>query len=566
MRRNFRFIVALFTLTALLLTLGVATAQDKKILYTGRQMGPDDIPTLDPSTASDVPSVQIISQIFPELYRLNEVTVVTEEGLASVSVSDDGLTYTFSILPDVYWVRYNADSDAVEQVLDEAGNPRVVTAGDFKYTMVRTLDPLVASDYGYVLAPWVVGGSELNGLAADSADFDAARQAAIDAVGITVIDDSTLEVQVTQDSAAIASVFAMWITTATPGWLIDDVGDIWIEPENIATYGAFAVKSWNHGQDLTLIKNPFWVGTDVIPAAKLDEVVFQFLDLDPQFTAFEAGALQVSEVPPSAIPRINADPALQAQYNAAPGSCTYYYGFNVRKAPFDDPRVVRAFSAAVDRQGIVENVTQAGELPAYIFSLPSMQGAPKQEDFADQLVTFDPEYAKAQLDEYLTEKGLTVDDISVSLLINNSALHSSIAQAVQAMWAEYLGVNVTLTAQEFGVYLQARRDADIYRAGWCFDYPDANNWYYDVFHSSVDPDNGFNNAEYDALVEAAAGAETVEERVALYAQADAILTNTAASMAPFYYYVTDDITAPGIERTNSNIGREYYEKWDIVGS
>ena len=134
------------------------------------------------------------------------------------------------------------------------------------------------------------------------------------------------------------------------------------------------------------------------------------------------------------------------------------------------------------------------------------------------------------------------------------------------MWSDALGVNIQIAAQEFGVYLDGRRDADIYRAGWCFDYPDANNWYYDVFHSSNDPDNHFSNAEFDALAEAAGSAETVEERAALYAQADAILTNTDASIAPIYYYVTDDITAAGVERTNSNIGREYYEKWDITGS
>jgi len=565
MRRNFRFSVALFTLIAVLLSLGVVTAQDKKILYTGRQMGPDDIPTLDPSTASDVPSVQIITEIFPELYRLDEVDVVVEAGVADATVSDDGLTYTFKIKPGITWVRYNPETDAVEQVMNEDGTPRALSAADFKYTMLRTLDPLVASDYGYVLAPWIIGGSELNSLASDSATFDADRLAAIDAVGITVIDDATLEVKATKVSAAVASIFAMWITTATPGWLIDELGDVWIEPENIVTYGPFAVKSWNHGADLTLIKNPFWVGTETIPVPAIDEVVFQFLDLDPQFTAFEAGELQVSEVPPSAIPRIKADPALAAQYNAAPGTCTYYYGFNKSRVPFDDARVVRAFSAALDRQAIVDNVTLAGELPAYMFVLPSMQAAPKQEDFMGQVVTFDPVYAKAQLDEYLTEKGMTADQISPTLLFNNSATHQAIAEAAQAMWSETLGINVTLAAQEFGVYLDSRSDADIFRAAWCFDYPDANNWYYDVFHSSVNPDNHFSNAEYDALTEAAGAAETIEERVALYAQADAILTNTDASIAPIYYYVTDNITAPGVERTQSNIGREYYEKWDITG-
>jgi len=564
MRRTMRLFVAMLTLTALLLTLGVAVAQDKKILYTGRQMGPDDIPTLDPSTASDVPSVQIIAEVFPELYRLDEVDVVTESGLATAAVSEDGLTYTFSILPEVSWVKYNPETDAVEQVMVD-GAPRYVSAADFKYTMVRTLDPTVASDYGYVLAPWVVGGAELNGLDVESATYEADRQAAIDALGITAIDDSTLEVKVTKASAAIASIFAMWITTATPGWLIDELGDVWIEPENIATYGAFAIKSWNHGADLTLIKNPFWAGTDTIPAAKIDEIVFQFLDLDPQFAAFEAGALQVSEVPPSAIPRIKADPALSALYNAAPGTCTYYYGFNQTRAPFNDARVVRALSASIDRQAIVDAVTQAGELPAYMFVLPSMQAAPKQEDYPDQTIKFDPEYAQAQLAEYLAETGQTADQITGSILINNSALHQGIAEAVQAMWTETLGVSIQIASQEFGVYLDQRRDADIYRAGWCFDYPDANNWYYDVFNSAVDPDNHFANAEYDALTLAAAAAATVEERVALYAQADAILTNTAASIAPIYYYVTDDITAPGVERTNSNIGREYYEKWDITG-
>lgn len=563
MRRNFRFYVVMLTLAAIVLSVGAAAAQEKKILYTGRQMGADDIPTLDPSTASDVQSVQIIAEIFPELYRLDEVDVVTEPGVATAVVSEDGLTYTFSILPNISWVKYNAATDTVEQVLDADGNPRMLKAEDFKYTIIRTLDPTVASDYGYVLAAWVEGGAELNGLDVAAETYEADRQAAIDALGVTVVDELTLEIKTPQASVAASSVFAMWVATATPGWLIDELGDVWIEAENIVTYGPFAVKSWNHGSDLTLIKNPLWVGTETIPAPAIDEVVFQMLDIDPQFAAFEAGTLHVSEVPPSAIPRVKADPALSELYNAAPGTCTYYYGFNQTRAPFNDARVVRAMSASIDRQAIVDSVTQAGELPAYMFALPSMQAAAHQEDYPDQIVTFNPEYAQAQLAEYLAETGQTADQLTGTLLISNSTLHQSLAEAVQAMWADTLGINIQIASQEFGVYLDGRRDADIYRAGWCFDYPDANNWYYDVFHSSVDPDTHFSNAEFDALVEAAAVETDNDARIALYAQADAILTNTAATIAPVYYYVTDDITASVVERSYSNIGREYYEKWDI---
>ena len=179
MRFNTRFFVLVLTLAALFVSLGAVAAQDGKVLYTSRQMGPDDVPTLDPSQASDVPSVQIIVEIFPELIRLHEESVLTEPGMATWTVSDDGLVYTFSIQPEVPWVKYNADSGAVEQVMVD-GAPRYVQAQDFAYTMVRTLDPNVASDYGYVLAPWVVGGSELNSLDTESATYEADRQAAID--------------------------------------------------------------------------------------------------------------------------------------------------------------------------------------------------------------------------------------------------------------------------------------------------------------------------------------------------------------------------------------------------
>ena len=88
----------------------------------------------------------------------------------------------------------------------------------------------------------------------------------MEGLGVTVIDDYTLEVSVTRASGALESIFAMWITTAQPTWLIEEKGDLWIEPENIATYGPFAIREWNHGENLIMITNPFWAGTDTIPA------------------------------------------------------------------------------------------------------------------------------------------------------------------------------------------------------------------------------------------------------------------------------------------------------------
>lgn len=551
------FALLLVVVVAVGLVGGVVAQDEPKVLVTGRQMGASDIPTIDPSLAEDVPSVQVITQLFLELLRLDEETAVVETGMASYTVSDDGLVYTFSILPEVPWVRYNADSGAVEQVMDADGNPRYVTAADYAYGILRSLDPNLGAPYSYVVAPWIAGGSEYN-----------AGEGAMEDVGVAVIDDYTLELTVTRDSATIPSIVAMWPMMAQPSWVIDEQSEFWIDPENINTYGPFALKEWVRGDggSLTMVANPFWPGTDNIPQPQLDEVTFRFLDEEQQLTEFEAGNLQVAEAPSSAIDRIVSDADLSAAYQVVPGSCTYYYGFNVENPPFDDARVRRAFSMAIDRQAIVDNVTQSGEIPAGFFALPSLNASPLQENTPELGIYSDPEGALALWNEYLAEVGMTSADFTPVLFHNESGLHSSIAQAVQEMWANTLGVNATIQTADFATYLDTRGNFDVYRAGWCFDYPDAHNFYYDAgFHSDLleNNDTHWSNADYDALIDQGLEVETVEERAALYAQAEDILVNQDAAIAPIYFYVSNDLTAANVTRTHSIITREYYENWDL---
>lgn len=557
--RTSRILPLLLLVVLILATIGgVALAQDEpKILVTGRQMSASDVPTIDPGLAEDVPSVQVIVELFPELVRVHEETSALQPGMATFEASEDGLTYTFNIMPEVPWVRYNAQTGAVEQVVDENGNPRYVTANDFAYGILRAIAPETASPYSYVVIPWIAGAAEFfNG------EGDASG------VGVTVVDEYTLQVTATQASVVTPFIFGMWPTAAVPSWAIEEHAEFWIDPANINTYGPFALKEWVRGDggSLTLIKNPFWPGTDSIPQPTLDEVHFRFLDEEQQLTEFEAGTLHVAEAPSSAIPRILSDPALSAAYFVGPGTCTYYYGFNVENPPFDDARVRRAFSMAIDRQAIVENITQSGEQPAAFFALPSLNAAPHQEDFPDLGVYSNAEQAQALWNEYLTETGQTADSFTPVIFHNESSLHAAIAQAVQQMWNETLGVNVTIQTADFSTYLDTRGNYDVFRAGWCFDYPDAHNFYYDAgWHSDLleENDTHWANERYDQLVDEALVAPSTEQRIELYAQADHILSYEEAAIAPIYYYTTNDLTAPGVVRTHSLITREYYEKWDL---
>lgn len=554
-------LIRLLLAFGLLLTLAVSVnAQDgAKVLRT--DIGPSDVPTLDPAIATDSSSIQILEMTYIGLTAINEASEFGP-GMATewtVTENEDGTaTYTFSLLQGVPWVRYNAESGAVEELTDADGNVRYVTAQDFVYGWKRTLDPATAGEYAYVLAPQVVGGESFNG-----------GEGVADDVAIRAVDDSTLEVVAPEPVAYTPSIYGLWMARPQPQWLIEEHGEFWIEPENFASYGPYAIKEWPRGESITIIKNPYWPeGVEFVPQAKIDEIVFYVLDETTALARYEAGELDRTDtVSVADIPRIQADPVLSQEYYSGPQACSYYYGYSVGVAPMDNVHLRRALSYAVDREDIVENVTQGGQLPAPFFSNPTMNAAPLVETHPDLGINYDPDMAVQELELALADLGLS--DASelppITLLFNTSSAHQAIAEAIQAMWADELGVQVELTNQEFATYLDQRGTFPVWRAGWCSDYPDNHNFLYDVFHSSSqNNDTGWTNPEFDALVEQASTETDTATRIDLYAQAEQLLVEEDAAILPIYFYSQNEMTKPYVERTFALGGQQYFYNWDIT--
>lgn len=565
MKKFTRILGLSFALIMVLAMVGAVGAQDAKVIFDGEALGASDLPTLDPSIATDSSSIAVISNTTVQLQIYNEETLELQNGMASVEISEDNTEYTFSVFEGVPWVEYDAEAGEVVEVLDEEGNVRYVTAEDFAYGITRTLNPETGADYAGVLAPWIVNGAEFL-----AGEVDASE------IGVEVVDEYTLKLSSPTPAGFLGGVYGMWIATAQPSWLIEEVGDTWIEDEFYQSYGPFALKEWNHDESVILTKNPFWPGADAgsaMPQAMVDEVHMLIMDSSVSLAEFEAGNLDIAQVPSDAIPRIQADPALSEAFYIAPSKYTYYYGFNVEKAPFDDVRVRQAFSLAMDRQSVVDNVTQGGQAPAGFFTRPDVSAGPSQELTPELGVPFtadreaDVAAAQALLQEYLDEMGMTVEDMpAITLMHNESEGHARIAQAVQQQWADALGVDVQIATQEWGVYLETLgSDApQIFRLGWGWDYPDANSFLYDVFHSSSgNNDTNWTSDEFDALVEEARLLSDQEARRDLYAQADNILVWDDAAIAPIYFYTGLRMFNPEITtRTYSVLGYEVYAKWD----
>ncbi len=180
--------------------------------------------------------------------------------------------------------------------------------------------------------------------------------------------------------------------------------------------------------------------------------------------------------------RIRADATLSDELHEGPRASTTYVGFTMTKPPFDDVFVRKAFSAAIDRETMVRDVVGSGVL-ATQFAPVGIFGAPDPEVG----IGFDPEQAQAWLAEAGYPDGEGFPTVTYRYFANT--LEEALAQALQAMWRETLNVNVQIESQEFPVFLASLRNdvpveemPEMWRLGWGADYPDENNWVYEVMH------------------------------------------------------------------------------------
>ncbi len=528
-------------------------------------------PTADPALATDTTSVDLISNIFMGLTRFDPKTGAVIPNLATKwEASADGLTWTFHMRNDVKWVHYNPKTKEFSAVKDSNGKDRVVNAHDVVYGVKRTIDPATASDYAYVL--YIIKNAE--------AVNEGKTGVTLDDVGVKAVDDFTVAFTLEHPAGYFPAISGMWVAMPQPKWTIDAWGDKWTEPGLIDTNGPYAIESWVHGSELDLVKSPLWINAKSVQIQRVEGVMIT--EASTAFAMYENNQLDTTGVPMPDIDRVKADPKLSKEYYQAPELCTYYYGFTNNKPPFDDVRVRKAFVQSINRQALIDNVTKGGQLPATHFAPPGIFGAPPVNEVG---LKYDPAAAKASLQAYLDDKGMTLDEFNkkfnLTLMHNTSEGHARIAAAIQQMWKDTLGADVRVENQEWKVYLKTiKKDtplADmphIWRLGWCADYPDENNWVYEVFNNQAGANRlrrgcvdatctKVNPLEFDKITEQAGQAQDPAERKKLYYKAEKLLAEDEVAYAPIYFYVRNTITKPWLTRDYPALGGNNFYEWKI---
>lgn len=471
-------------------------------------------PTLDWSLATDSTSINIINNIMEGLTKFGE-DFTPEPNLAeSWRISEDRKTYTFKIREGVKW------SD---------GKP--LTAGDFEYSWKRILNPETGGDYAYSLYD-VENAEEYN----TGAIKDAGK------VGVKALDDRTLEVRLKRPAAYFPSMLAFITTFPQRKDVIGKHGLEWTEPENIVTLGPYMLTSWRHHDNIILTESPgYWGEKPGIKSVKL------IMNENPSsaLAQYESGELDYADsksIPPLEVPRLkdleDFTTTLQFRVN--------YIAFNVEKPPFDNPLVRKAFAASIDRQSIIGLIQGAG-ITTTSWIPQNMLGYNPEIG-----IEFNPEQAKAWLREagYPDGKGFP----TVTFLWPDVSNNRVVAEALQSMWKEHLGIKVRLINEEWKVYLSTINTdpPEIHRAGWGADFPDPHNFMSLFTCTSGNNRTRWCNREYDALVEKAAEELDPGKRKAIYDQAQMTLLETDTPIAPFYTSNQQNMIKPYVKGLKPN--------------
>ncbi len=478
------------------------TAPDEEMVLTYNVSTEPE--TMDVHLSTGVPEATIMLQIYEGLTRLNSDSLPELALAESVDISEDDLVYTFHLRDGLVWA-----------------NGDILTAEDFVFSWKRALDPELAADYAYMLYP------------IKNAEAYNAGEASADDLMVEALDEKTLQVTLESPTPYFLSLVAFkTYYPLHPGTVSADSEGWHLSADTIVGNGPFKIASWVPGQMDFIPNENYWDSGAVI----LDRLVFTMIENEStELTMFETGEIDVTyTVPGPEIPRLQETGELYI----FPYFGTYYYIFQVEKPPLDDINVRKALTLAIDRQALVDSVTQGGQLPAYAFvpnGIPEADGSDFRDNGGD-FFAYDVEEAQRLLAEAGYPDGAGFP--SVEILYNTSEMHKLIAEAIQEMWKQNLGIeNVTLTNQEWGVYLNTRDEGDfmIARAGWIGDYLDPNT-FLDMWTTGNGNNNSrWSNADYDRLVTEARMMDDEIARMEVMHQLEAILMDEMP-IAPIYYY------------------------------
>lgn len=493
-----------------------------------------DIPSLNPTLATDSVSFNVLNNVNEGLYRMDENDEPTPGMAESHEVSEDGLTYTFKIREGATW-----------------SNGEPVTANDFEYAWKEVLNPDNASQYAYVMSP-IAGADEYN-----------TGEGERDAVGVKAIDDQTLEVKLKAPADYFLGLTSFGVFMPKLESFDTEQGENFGTSAETTLYnGPFKLESWEREQGWKMVKNEDYWDADTV---KLEEINVKVVkEVSTGVNLYENGDVD----------RTGLTSELVAQYQDNEDFSTvveptlFYLQFNTAVEALDNQKIRNAIDRAYDKAAIAETLLANGSIPANYLVPKDFVTGPDGKDFREangDIGGYNVEEAQKLWEEGLSELG--TDSVELELLNYDSESAKQIGEFIKGELEKNLpGMSVSIKQQPFNnkLDLENKGEFQFTFAGWGPDYQDPMT-FVDLFVTDGPYNRGkWSNDEFDKLIESAKSSTDAEQRWADLQAAEKIVLEENA-ISPVYQRGSARLTKPYVKDIVEHaFGADFSYKWASI--
>ena len=473
------------------------------------QVGPDP-ETVDPALNSAIDGGNMILHAFEGLLTLDENGQLKEGQAESWETSEDGLTWTFHLRDGLKW------SDGTD-----------LTAKDFVYSWQRVCDPNVAAPYAETVLGMVKG-------------YDEAIAGDITKLDVQAPDEKTVVVNLANPCSYFGELAAFATLNPVQQATVEANGDAWAtSADTYISNGPFMMTEWVPGSHITFSKNPNYWNAEAI---KLDKLEFELIeDSNAAYSAYTSGEVDmIKDVPTEEIPSLQGND----DFHVDPIIGTYYISLNLQKEYFQDARVRKALSLAIDRNYVANTLMQGTYSPASSIVGPGWldtDGSSFAENANGGTPYIDNDNFDANLEEakkLLEEAGYPNGEgfPQIEYTTNDSGYHKVVAEYLQQAWAA-IGIDLKVNIVEWASFTPMRRNGefDVARNGWVGDYTDPSNILELFCTTNGNNDGKYTNADFDAAIEDSRVTTDTATRSADLHKAEDTLMNDAGCIPIAYY-------------------------------
>ncbi len=515
MRSKLLVIVSLLMVASMVLgACAKAPAAPSQTLRVNLGTYPD---TLDPQKSSFVNEIAHLKMIYEGLTRL-DANLETVAGAAEKwSYNADATVLTFTLRANL---KYSDGS--------------LLNAKRFEYSILRNIDPTTAGEYASITddiagatewrsADLATATPEQLAILKSNVQVKATDGGGVACTGYDQKDCNTLVIGLKQPAPYFHTVMSLWVTYPAKQELIEQGGESWYtDPALQLGNGPMVLSTLEPTVSAMFTPNAnYWRGT-----AKVN-IEFRYItDSAVSFQAYKNGEFDVIPLGAEDFATAQNDATLASQILNYPGSCTFALMFHQLKEPFTDQKVREAFAYALDRSAWVTDILKGLGNPTLTWIPKGFPGYDAQETRWG----FDPAAAKQAIAD--SSYG-SVDKLPpITLTFSDTPRNRTRYEWLAAKYKEVLGVDMALNPVESTTYTALTKDINtapqVYILGWCADYPDPQNWLSVYWKTGAFGERiGYTNPTLDAKLAEADSSTDPTARMALYAQAQTMLTDTA---------------------------------------